>query len=195
MSFERNFLGVRSFLPSVQRQSVRQENLAFVLNGVILIGLNQVAGVDDVGYERRLKHNEAWVDEQIDIYQSDMTNGSIRLCVIFAHSGKGLRVFRHITEKLSRYSFPTVLFKGDGHSFSVSDTIKGVGWDLFKSIQVDQGGKAPPIKVTIQGTTKQALNHPIRNDGDGVEVFWDFVRVDRRGGLYSNYAGEDFADE
>ena len=197
LSFERNFLGVRSFLPSVERQPNRQENLAFVLNGVLMIGLNQVAGIDDVGYEKRLNHNKEWIDEQVDRYESDMNNGSIRLCIIFAHSGKGVRVFRHIAERLSGFPFPTIVFKGDGHNFSASNTIKGVGWDLFKSVQVDQGGKAPPIKVSIQGTTKQALKNPItgKKDGEGVKVFWDLVRVDRRGGLYSNYVEEDFADE
>jgi len=195
LSFERNFWGVRSFLTSVERQPSRQENLAFVLNGVLIIGLNQVAGLDEVGYEKRLNHNKEWIDEQVDQYESDMNNGSIRLCIIFAHSGKGVRVFRHIAERLSGFPFPTMVFKGDGHSFSASNTIKGVGWDLFKSVQVDAGGKAPPIKVSILGTTKQALKTPLLKDGEGVKVFWDLVRVDRRGGLYNNNVEEDFADE
>jgi len=204
MAFERNFMGIRSYLPFVERQSVRQENLAFVLNGVLIIGLNQVAGIDDVGYEERLDHNIAWIGEQADKYQDDMASGSgrIRLCIVFAHSGKGARVFRHAKRKLSEYSFPTLVLKGDGHTFNVSNNLRDIGqdfgWDLFKAVQVDQGGKAPPMRITIQGTTAEALKarEVGLEESENVKVFWDFVRLDRRGGVYSTFLeAEDIDDE
>lgn len=192
MALEQNYLGVRSYLPFVERQSVRPENLAFVLNGVLIIGLNQVAGVDDVGYELRLDDNEAWIDEQVDKYESEMESGRIRLCIIFLHSGKGSRVFRHFKRKLSGYYFPTLAFKGDGHTFTVSNNLRDVGqdfgWDMFKAVQVDQGGKAPPIKITVQGTTAEAQTmKPMEMDTFTNFTFWDFVRLDRRGGVYSTF--------
>lgn len=198
MAFERNYMGVRPYLPLVERQPERQENFGFVLNGVLIIGLNQVAGLDDIGYEERLEHNIMWIDEQVHKY----TMASIRLCIIFAHSSKGARVFRHAQRVLSGYSFPTLVLKGDGHTFDVSNNLRDVGqdfgWDLFKVVQVNRGGEAPPIRITIQGTTAEALKAPIEVGKSNNElVFWDGLGfLDRRGGVYSTFVeAEDVDDE
>ena len=200
MAFEKNYMGVRSYLPFVDRQSVRQENLSFVLNGVLLLGLNQVGGVDDANCEQRLDDNQAWVDEQVIKHENDMANGRIRLCVIFIHAAKGSRVFRHIKRALGGFSFPTLFFKGDGHNYMVSTSLRDVGqefgWHLFQTVQVDQGGKAPPIKITVQGTTAEALATPFEVDtSDNSTIFWDFVRLDRRGGVYSNFVENGGIDD
>ena len=200
MAFEQNYMGVRSYLPFVKRQSQRQENLSFVLNGVLVLGLNHVGGVDDSSYEQRLTDNEDWIDEQVIKYEDDLANGRIRLCVIFIHSSKGSRVFRHIKRALSAYSFPTLFFKGDGHTFEVAQNLRDVGqdfgWTLFQAVQVDQGGKAPPIKITVQGTTAEALATPFDVDtSDNSNIFWDFVRLDRRGGVYSNFVENGGIDD
>lgn len=201
LAFEQQYLGVRSYLPLVERQLVRQENLAFVLNGVLFFGLNQVGGVDDANYEQRLDDNQAWIDEQVIKQEDDMANGRIRLCVIFIHSAKGSRVFRHIKRALSGHSFPTLFFKGDGHNFILSDNLRDVGqsfgWHLFQAVQVDQGGKAPPIKITVKGTTAEALSTPLEllDTSDNSTIFWDFVRLDRRGGVYSTFVETDGVDD
>ncbi len=194
LGFERKW-EIRPYLQYVDRQSERQENFGFVLNGVLIIGLNQVAGIDDIGYEERLDHNIMWIDEQVQKYQDD-----IRLCVFFAHSSKGVRVFRYAQRMLS--GFPTLVLKGDGHTFDVSNNLRDVGqdfgWDLFKVVQVDQGGKAPPIRITIQGTSAEALTAPMEvGESNNELVFWDgLVFLDRRGGVYSTFVeAEDVDDE
>ena len=203
MAFERNYMGVRPYLPFVERQPERQENFGFVLNGVLIIGLNQVAGIDDIGYEERLDHNIMWIDEQVNKYQDEMASGTrIRLCIIFAHSSKGARVFRHAQRMLSGYSVPTLVLKGDGHTFDVSNNLRDVGqnfgWDLFKVVQVARGGMAPPMRITIQGTSAEALKAPIEvGESNNELVFWDgLVFLDRRGGIYSTFVeAEDVDDE
>lgn len=201
MAFEQNYMGVRPYLPFVERQPERQENFGFVLNGVLIVGLNQVAGLDDIGYEERLEHNIMWIDEQVHKYAMASGTG-IRLCIIFAHSSKGARVFRHAQRVLSGYSFPTLVLKGDGHTFDVSNNLRDVGqdfgWDLFKVVQVNRGGEAPPIRITIQGTTAEALKAPIEvGESNNELVFWDgLVFLDRRGGVYSTFVeAEDVDDE
>ena len=92
--------------------------------------------------------------------------------------------------------------KGDGHTFDVSNNLRDVGqdfgWDLFKVVQVNRGGEAPPIRITIQGTTAEALKAPIEvGESNNELVFWDgLVFLDRRGGVYSTFVeAEDVDDE
>lgn len=75
---------------------------------------------------------------------------------------------------------PVVYFHGNDHSWGWTEG-RYDDWPQFLSVQVDQGGKAPPIKVSIRGEAEDDFEQP---DGENVFVFGEWMMVNRRGGLY-----------
>ncbi len=53
----------------------------------------------------------------------------------------------------------------------------------FLSIQVDQGGTAPPIRVVVRGEEDEDFEEP---DWVNTFVYRDWLMVDRRDGLYND---------
>ena len=56
--------------------------------------------------------------------------------------------------------------------------------DKFWYVQVDQGGVAPPARVTILGTRDGTERYKEVKAGDNgnYQTFGDFIRLNRRGG-------------
>lgn len=85
MNYDRQW----TFGPQVMRQAARPENFAFVLNGVLFIGINKVGGRihDEAEWTTRLKQNAQWIDEHLA-----MRKGQVRAAVILAQATAETRV-------------------------------------------------------------------------------------------------------
>ena len=178
---------LKPFLSSVVRQSIRQENFAFNTHGVLFIGVHVLGGANDGGASARQEDNEAWIDEQIKLHSESMQNDQIRAIVVFGHAMNAprLRLLKHMRAKLSPFGLPVIYFKGDKHTFEICESFQGVTWANFTIVQVEQGARAPPIKVTVLGTTPQSLQQPFEKASSNEIMLNDFITLDQRGGLYS----------
>lgn len=190
MAFENNWNGTENFAPfqgsAVQRQSNRKENFSFVAHGVLFFSLHWLGGAKDSRTAARMADNDAWIEEQVQEHGESIESGRIRAVVIFAHaltksdlSQNSLQVIQNSFEK---YDVPVVLFKGDKHTFEICDSFLGVGWNNFKIVQVDQGGNAPPIRVSVLG---DGMSSASAKEPNATIALADFIHLDRRGGLYS----------
>ena len=133
-NFEKNFCGA----PKTARQSVRPENFAFVKKGVLLIGINMVAGSSDNNKKQRLKDNVVWVEELFKTHGDD-----VRAAVIFGHAIRGSdKDFRKPFQKLVlEFAKPVLYVQGNEHSYSYRE--KYLEANLSKVI-VDKGRSKPP---------------------------------------------------
>jgi len=186
ISFEQNWAS-DSFIPSiVTRQPARPENFAFHHHRVLFMGLNLIAGTRnktqpaDV-WDMRILQCEQWVVSQIDSYLATVGEAP-RAVIVFGHARRGKDVFDTLEDKLATYGIPLVYLHGNGHSFYVNVPVPY--WPQFKEVQVDQGANARPIKVTVRGTTKRALNQPFVQEDLYQHVLGGMIKIDRRGGLY-----------
>jgi hypothetical protein len=141
MGFERNF-----DVPwTVEHQNVRHENFAFVLNGVLFVGLNLVGGTVHDPDEWRTRHeqNAAWVREQFE------SHGDVRAAVIFGQAKpneKQETFFGAVVPIIEAFGKPVLYLHGDGHVWQ-----KEKRWrvpNLWR-VQVDQVEKGPPVRVTV----------------------------------------------
>lgn len=179
----------KPFLTSVVRQPIRRENFAFTSHGVLFMGVHVLGGgnIRNSDVSGRMDDNEAWIDEQVQQHATNMQSGRIRAVIVFGHAMNAprLRLLEHMKERLSPLGLPVLYFKGDKHTFEICGSFQGISWDNFTIVQVEQGGNAPPIRVTVQGTTPQALQEPFGTQSSNVTMLADFINLDQRGGLYS----------
>ncbi len=135
---------------SVARQKVRSENFAFMKNRVLFIGLNIVGGRVHDGQEWKLRHagDLDWVNANLQRFGSDVSS-----LVIFGHA-KPAKVHHDFFDPFSRvaeeFGKPVLYLHGDGHKWIYDRPFKAKN---ILRVEVDQGGKAPPVKV-------QVTNHP-----------------------------------
>jgi hypothetical protein len=133
----------------VTRQDVRRENFAFVLDGVLFVGINLVGGTvhDAAEWQTRHEQNAGWVREQIESHGNE-----VRAAVIFGHAQpkeKHETFFSAAVPAIESFGKPTLYLHGDGHFWQ-----KDKRWrvpNLWR-VQVDQIGEGPPVRVTV--TTK-----------------------------------------
>ncbi|MCG8606740.1 DNRLRE domain-containing protein [bacterium] len=141
IDFEKNFCGA----PNVERQSQRPENFAFVKKGVLMIGINMVAGrnYDSKGKKVRLKDNAAWVKHQFDLHKDN-----VRAAVVFGHALRGSDGgFQTPFKKhVKAFGKPVAYIKGDDHSYSVKE--KFLVKNLTKVV-VKKGASGLPLEVTV----------------------------------------------
>ena len=141
--FENHFCGA----PVTERQSVRQENFAFVEKGVLFIGINLVGGTVQSSSEwaQRMQDDIDWIDDQFQTH-----GASVRTAVIFAHAGPGRSAhdlfFDQFDVSAAAFNKPILFLHADGHTwindfpFSNNDIMR---------VQIDAGGDAPPLQVTV----------------------------------------------
>jgi len=190
LAFENNWDGTDKFRPFqgsvVQRQSIRRENFAFVTHGILFFSLHMLGGGRDDLTAARAADNDAWIDEQVQKHGESIQSGRIRAVIIFAHALTKSYLTRNslrlIQNSLERYDVPVIFFKGDKHTFEVCESFLGFGWDNFKIVQVDQGGNAPPVRVSIM---EEDVSPASPSKSNATIALADFIHLDRRGGLYS----------
>lgn len=130
----------------IKRQDKRDENFAFVRKEVLFIGINIVGGRvhDPAEWKQRHAENLEWTRGNFELYRD-----STRSAIIFGHAFP-LRVhddyFKGLNKVAAEFRKPVLYLHGDGHRW-----IRNRPFDAqnILRIQVDQGGIAPPIKITV----------------------------------------------
>lgn len=143
------FLGLERFWnykPIVSRQPQRPENIAWTSRGVLLVGINLVGGrvFDQSRWDILLRDDAAWVTAQLA-----QNKDSVRAAVIFAQANPNnkhvlfMTAFRAAARTFEK---PILFIHGDGHRWLHDDP-----WlePNIVRVQVDQGGIAPPLQVTV----------------------------------------------
>ncbi len=130
----------------VFRQLEREENFSFVKNDVLFIGLNIVGGrvYDEAEWKQR--HGEClnWVRRNLSQFGDKV--GSV---VIFGHAKPAAihqDFFDPLNEDAQKFSKPLLYLHGDGHRWLQDRPFAAQN---ILRVQVDQGGIAPPVKVTV----------------------------------------------
>lgn len=133
----------------LQIQSQRRENVAFVHRGVLFIMIHLVGGD---GYDRtetaaRMNDNVEWLKTHFE-----RSGESARAAVIIAHAHavKNRKPIGDTLISLGRkFGKPILYIHGDGHRWIQNQPF---GLRNITRIQVDQGGIAPPLLVTVKAT-------------------------------------------
>jgi hypothetical protein len=135
----------------VNRQKTHDENFAFVHAEVLFIGINLVGGRvhDEAEWKRRHAEDLEWTRQNLDEHGS-----AVRATVIFGHA-LPTKVhddyFDGLCDAATRFGKPMLYLHGDGHKWIHDHPFKAKN---ILRIQVDQGGIAPPIKVTVTDDPK-----------------------------------------
>jgi hypothetical protein len=137
---------------AVARQEEREENFAFVHNEVLFVGLNLVGGKvhDAAEWKRRHAQNLDWTRHCLQ------THGpKVKCMVLFGHCLPAKNhddYFDGLVEEARKFAKPILYLHGDGHAwlhdrpFAAKNILR---------VQVEMGGVAPPIKVTVTDDPKE----------------------------------------
>lgn len=131
----------------VMRQTARPENFAFVHRRVLFIGLNLVGG--------KVHDEKEWRDRQLDDLAwtrrcFDDAGDAVTSAVVFIHAKPNPThaVFTGgFIPQAASFGKPLLLLHGDGHVW-IHDRPFEAAPNVLR-VQVDQGGKAPPLLVTV----------------------------------------------
>lgn len=145
---------------SVTRQKVREENFAFVRNDVLFIGLNIVGGRVHDRQEWKLRHASGvdWVKESLR-----QAGQRIRSLVVFGHARPAkihddfFDPFSTVAEEFAR---PVLYLHGDGHKWVYDRPFRAKN---ILRVEVDQGGIAPPLKVSVTHDSATPFRFDRRN--------------------------------
>ena len=142
MRFEQ---GWKHNLP-VFRQLEREENFSFVRNGVLFIGLNIVGGRVHNPAEWKQRHAECldWVRRNLKARGNEVSS-----LVIFGHAqpvSNHSDFFDPFIEDAMQFGKPILYLHGDGHRW-IHD--RPFAAKNILRVQVDQGGIAAPVKITV----------------------------------------------
>lgn len=137
---------------TVERQDIRRENFAFVLDGVLFVGINLVGGTvhDKEEWRVRQEQDAEWVRAQFNTHGKE-----VRAAVILGHAQpneKHNAFFEPTIPVIAAFGKPVLYLHGDGHVWQ-----KEKGWrapNLWR-VQVDQIGKGPPVRVTVTEKPKK----------------------------------------
>jgi hypothetical protein len=135
---------------------------------LLLLLLIQLIGKRNEGWKLRYSDTFRWFQTHCNKYLSRS-----RAVVIFAHAINARPIYRLMQRRLHRAGIPSLVLHGNGHTFFHS-----VGPGKILRVQVDRGGDAPPVKVTItgiDGTTNFS-------DENNKITFADTFIIDRRKG-------------
>lgn len=137
----------------VARQPERLENFAFVLDGVVFIGINKVGGKvhDKEEWATRLDDNAAWIEANLTKHGKRAHSA-----VIFAQAkaaGNTDRLVKGLAKSAAAFGKPILYLHADGHKWFV---IEGDYAPNITHVQMDLiSSNFPPIQVTVTGDAKQ----------------------------------------
>jgi len=146
LNFQNNFCGA----PSPENQSVRPENLAFVMNGVLFVGINLVGPPvhDQKEWNTRMQNDADWVSQQFQAKRSQ-----VRAAVIFAQTGDRTSTGFFISQfrpAAAAFGKPVLYIHGDLHTYKFDQP-----WaeKNITRLEVPKGNLEPPLEVTISMNT------------------------------------------
>lgn len=130
----------------VHRQPKRPEHFSFVRDGVLFVGVHVVGGrVHDADeWKQRMGDAVTWLDQQIEENGKD-----VRAAVVLGHATPTKNqalFFEGLTKTAKRWKKPMLYLHGDGHKWKRDRPFKAKN---VLRVQVDAGGKAPPVRVTV----------------------------------------------
>ena len=136
-NFEDNFCGA----PPTERQTENLANFAFVLNGVLFIG------IDYSGGPMPLPPAATWVSQQLKSKGSQ-----VRAAVVFSHFGPATNTSFSTSFRQAAAAFnkPVLFLHGHGHSWSVGYPFPEK--NILK-IQVAKGASEDPVEFTVTMNT------------------------------------------
>ncbi len=143
LHFDKQF----KYAPKIERQKVRDENLAWTSKGVLLVGINLVGGRvhDKKEWQARHQQNADWVKEQFERHKD-----GTRAAVVMAQAEPAKDhedFFKAFVQHAKAYGKPVLYLHADGHVWQVHK-----GWrrtpNLLR-VQTDMVGAAPPVLVTV----------------------------------------------
>lgn len=184
MEFENHWNSTSHLPRRVRRMRERQENFAFVERDVLFLGLNIIGGSRSGGRDK-----DEWQQRENDCMEWSRTQlarhgNDIRAVITFSHANKFPDVHEMIAKRAKNLGVPALYVHGSGHTWDLERPFNGI--DNYWRIQVDQGGHAPPVKVTVRGTTHHdRWVKPFEAESGHQHVLGNMIKVDRRGGLYS----------
>jgi hypothetical protein len=130
-----------------ERQQERVENFAFVLNGVLFIGINHVGGRIHDADEWKARHhqNSQWIGRQFSTHRE-----KVRAAVVFAQASADRKAPRFLPEfrgyALS-FKKPVLYLHADGHKWFVRS---GEWAPNVMHVQLDVvNAQFPPVQVTV----------------------------------------------
>jgi len=149
--WERHFLAFEQHFPdppAVWRQRVLLENVAWVSDGVLFIGLNLVGGTIHNPDEWAARHqfDAKWVRENFDEF-----GHKVRAAIEFAQAAprdKQEDFFARFVAAAQAFRKPVLYLHGDGHVWEHEP-----GWRApnILRVQVDAVAEAPPVLITVTG--------------------------------------------
>ena len=152
MALEQYFCGAGT----VERQSVRPENFAFVRNGVLFIGINMVhGGLGSGEQETRRQQDADWVT-----FHMQTKGSTVRAAVIFAQAAPSEPFESQFRTSAVAFAKPVLYIQGDLHSWSVDSPYLESN---ITKVVVDRGSQEhPPVHVTVtmNPTTFQLNQNP-----------------------------------
>ncbi len=145
MGFDKNWKMPEGVL--VKRQMERPENTAFLIKGVLMLGINHVGGLvhDKEEWKGRHLDNAEWVAKQFAEHREDS-----RAAVIFAQASaerEAPEFLKSFVRAASKYKKPILYLHADGHKWFVK---KGHWAPNITHVQLDVvNALFPPVQVQV----------------------------------------------
>eukprot|EP00586_Coscinodiscus_wailesii_P014479 CAMPEP_0172519960 /NCGR_PEP_ID=MMETSP1066-20121228/291723_1 /TAXON_ID=671091 /ORGANISM="Coscinodiscus wailesii, Strain CCMP2513" /LENGTH=493 /DNA_ID=CAMNT_0013302635 /DNA_START=131 /DNA_END=1612 /DNA_ORIENTATION=- len=131
-----------------QRRARASANVAWFMEYVLFVGVNLVGGsVQDANeWKERLEDDLEWT---LDMIREHWDKG-LQAVVIFGHANPRKvheNYFNPLKKKLNDWKIHVAYIHGDGHDYFKVEGAFGVR--RMTQVQVDRGGFAPPLMVTV----------------------------------------------
>lgn len=138
--------------PAAAHQAARDENFAWVERGVLFIGINLVGGRvhDAAEWAARLADDASWVEAQLALH-----GASAYAMVLFAHAEPTANHAAFMTRyraAAGAWGKPVLHLMGDGHVWRMD---RPWAEQNILRVEVQQGGVAQPIQVTVSATAAE----------------------------------------
>ena len=144
----------------VFRQIEHEEHFSFMKNRVLFIGLNIVGGLvhDPEEWQQRHADGLQWIRRNLAKFGDEA--GCL---VLFGHATPAMKhqdFFEPLSTIAQKFDKPILYLHGDGHTWTYDRPFAAQN---ILRVQVDQGGIAPPLKVTITNDATEPFQFDRRN--------------------------------
>lgn len=131
---------------AVERQPLHEENLAWMQDGVLLVGVSMVGGnmKDPQEWHARHLRGAEWTTQMLAKH-----GPQARATVIFAQArpkDPQEDYFQIVLPAIKQFAKPAMYLHGDGHKYEVEEEWREPN---LTRVQVDQVAKARPLLITV----------------------------------------------
>ena len=136
---------------SIRRDPDRNELFAFLHNSVLFVGVTLVGGKvhDHLEWSQRHADCSAWINSNIVNY-----NGQFQRLIVLSHATPTSMhgdFFDTLSQSANTIDKPVLYIHGDGHKWIQDYPFRS---KRILRVQVDQGGIAPPVRISITDNLK-----------------------------------------